>query len=253
MTEYLHPGQRDVDFPDRLPEDLQTIVWRYIDDWKFIDLIKQHGLYLCRGDKLQDTFEGTYSRYQIMDQDRWLGEIGYANLIPQEKKQREENRRNFYVSSWCMYNHDLDLVWKAYTKVCHAVAVQSRVAKLVAICDKAIEHRPLNVSIVKYFGHKEGDFINYFATGFDAFVHKDYHFKLDNEIRIVYMANWAKNQGQTPEGIVLPVELSVLIERVVLAPGSTSKDAEAIRNLLNEYGLENITVESSRYEKGLME
>jgi hypothetical protein len=42
-----------------------------------------------------------------------------------------------------------------------------------------------------------------------------------------------------------------VIERVVLSPNSTSKDAEAIRTLLNESGLENIPIESSRYEKEL--
>ena len=254
MTEYLGPGKRD-DFPDRLPEDMETIVWRYMDDWKFIDFIKKQSLYLCRGDKLQDRYEGTYSRQQLMDEDRWYGDMGLAHLISQKKKEREENRRKFYINSWCMYNDDLDLMWKSYTKVCHAVAVQSRVAKLVTICDsdKAVGFRPLCVSTIEYFRHREGEFINHFASGFDAFTHKDYHFELDKEIRIIHMANWAINQGQTPEGIFLPVDLSLMIERVVLSPGSTSKDAEAIRDLLNKFGLKNIPVESSRYEKELMD
>ncbi len=47
----------------------------------------------------------------------------------------------------------------------------------------------------------------------------------------------------------MPVDLSLLIDRVVLSPGSTSKDAEVIRNLLNKHGLKDIPIDSSRYEK----
>ncbi len=138
MTGYIDPLRRE-DFPDRLlpedPEGEKTIIWRYMDDWKFMDLISQQRLYLCRGDKLQDRFEGTYSRQQLLDDDKWLDEIGYGHLIPQMKKERQENRRRFYINSWCMHTHDLDLMWKGYTKVCKAVAIQSRASNLIAICD----------------------------------------------------------------------------------------------------------------------
>src|SRR5208283_2045208 len=179
---------------DRLPENMETIVWRYMDDWKFIDLIEQRSLYLHRGDRLQDRFEGTYSRQQMSDTYRWWEELeekgsltkGYSLDL---KEQYQENRRKFYLNCWCMYPHDLDLMWKAYTKVCKAVAIQSRVSRLAAVCDceKSPNHLPiLNISTIKYCGLKEGDFIDEFPTGFNPFIHKDYHFGLDKEIRIIH-------------------------------------------------------------------
>ena len=94
-------GRKDI--PYRLlpedPEGVKTVVWRYMDEWKFIDLIKQRRIYLCRGDNLQDQHEGTFSRQQLMDQDRWLEKIGCNHLIQLEKIQREANRRRFYISS----------------------------------------------------------------------------------------------------------------------------------------------------------
>lgn len=249
MTEYLNPNSEML-FPHSLPEDTQAIIWRYMDDWKFNDMIKKHRLYLCRGDKLQDRFEGTYSRAQIVDQNRWLKEKGLASLIEQGKRERQENRRSFYINSWCMYEHDLDLMWKSYTKVCRSVAVQSRVAKLVAVCesDSVLEYDNFSVHKIKYIHRKEGEFINYFPTGFEPFVHKDHHFSLDNEIRLIH---W--NPNQSLEGFFLSVDLSTVIERVVLSPNSTSKDAESVRILLNDAGLENIPIESSRYELDLTE
>ena len=49
-----------------LPDNLDTLVWRYMDLDKFQSLLKEKVLYLCRADLLQDRFEGTYSRRQIM-------------------------------------------------------------------------------------------------------------------------------------------------------------------------------------------
>lgn len=42
-----------------LPNNLDTIVWRYMDINKFYLLLKEKVLYLCRADRLQDRFEGT--------------------------------------------------------------------------------------------------------------------------------------------------------------------------------------------------
>lgn len=200
------------EFPHRLfpndPKGLETIVWHYMDDWKFIDLIKKQSIYLCRGDKLQDRFEGTYSRQQLFDQDRWLEKEGYCQLISQDKKQREENRKRIYINCWCNYNNDLDLMWKSYTNICKAVAIQSRASRLVAICDsdKSEDTRPILVSTVNYFGLKEGDLIKW-GNPFDPFVNKDKHFILDREIRIIHYSTW-NNPDSNPDGCPLPVELS---------------------------------------------
>ena len=232
------------------PKGEETIVWHYMDDWKFFDLIKKQSIYLCRGDKLQDRFEGTYARQQLVDHYRWLEKEGCGQLISKDKKQREENRKRIYINCWCNYNDDLDLMWKSYTKICKAVAIQSRASRLIAICDgeKSEDTRPILVSTVNYCGLKEGDLIKD-GSPFDPFVHKDKHYILDKEIRIVHYSTWG-NPDSNPEGCLLPVDLSSLIERVVLSPGSASKDAEAVRILLNDAGLTNVLIESSRYDMG---
>ena len=249
MTETIR-SPRDVHPKAKLPEDRQIPVWHYMDRWKFEELIKKQKLYLCRADRLQDIFEGTYSREQLLDMDQWLTAKGYESIIDHEKKCRQINRQRFYINCWCMYPNDLDLMWKAYTKDIHAIALKSRISMLETVCDHAIDFWPIDISTVSYFGHAEGDFIDYFADGFDAFVHKDYHFELDRELRILH---WRSYKPAQPENVFLPVDLSMLIDRVVLAPGAKSKDAEEVRKLLDECGLHNIAVESSREDRKIME
>ena len=109
MTETVHIS-RDIHPKAKLPEDRQTPVWRYMDRWKFEALITQQKLYLCRADKLQDRFEGNYSRDQLLDMNHWLTVKGYESIINDEKKDRQVNRQRFYISSWCMYPYDLDII-----------------------------------------------------------------------------------------------------------------------------------------------
>jgi hypothetical protein len=233
----------------KLPVDANIPVWRYMDKWKFEGLVKKKELYLCRGDLLQDKFEGTYSRAQLAEMNQWLTEKGYERQIEIEKQHRKMNRQRFYISSWCMSQYDLDLMWKAYTSDVDAIAIKSSISRLESVCDCAIEHWPLDISIVDYFGHAEGYMIDYFGDGFDAFVNKDYHFELDREIRLLH---WRSYKPAQPEAVLLPVNLSTLIERVVLAPGATTADAEEIRRLLDYYGLSNAPVDSSRNDHEVM-
>lgn len=63
----------------KLPDDLDTPIWRYMDMYKFQSLLETRALYLCRADLLQDRFEGTYSRHQILTMEDWFRKI--VNLI----------------------------------------------------------------------------------------------------------------------------------------------------------------------------
>ena len=75
MSEYYIP-KREIAPYCELPENLDLAVWHYMDYWKFESLIQKRAIYLCRGDKLQDRFEGTYSKRQIQSMNKWFKDIG---------------------------------------------------------------------------------------------------------------------------------------------------------------------------------
>ena len=45
----------------KLPEDTETIVWKYLDLSKFLDLLLSQKLFMSRSDKFEDQYEGTFS------------------------------------------------------------------------------------------------------------------------------------------------------------------------------------------------
>jgi len=232
-----------------LPDDRQTRIWRYMDFWKFEILIKRRSLYLCRLDRLQDQFEGRISQQQIIDMNDWLDSVGHPQIVQTEKEHRQRKRKQTFVSCWCMSDHDLDLMWKAYTQETKAVAIQSTIERLERVVDKAIEHWPLDVSAVKYVHHAEGEFIDY-MDGLDAVICKDVHFGLDHEIRLIH---WPNIQEPIPEETFLPVDLGTLIESIILHPRLDDQLLEKIEILLQECELVGLPVKRSRDDRPLEE
>ena len=232
-----------------LPENLDTPVWRYMDLYKFMSLLKEKALYLCRADRLQDRFEGSYSRRQIISMEDWFKKIDEPHMIESEREHRRKDRLKTYISSWCIGDCDLDLMWKGYIRNPPGVAIKSSIRRLKDICDKAVEHWPLDISMVTYFDHSGGKNINYFGTP-TTFLHKDIHFNLDNELRIIHYPNISE---PTPTHVYLKLDLNHLIESVVFQPKTKESGLESVREVLNTAGLENIPLLASRDDRDLIE
>ncbi len=219
-----------------------------MDFWKFALLLHDKALYLCRADKLQDKFEGTYSRQQIklMEDDlkRWKA----APVIEQERESRERARKSTYIHCWCMSDTDLDLMWKGYVKDPGGVAIKSSVGKLKQLCDdlhgKEMCGENLNISMVDYYDQAKGEMIEY-GGSLDAFLKKDNHFQLDKEFRLISNPNC----GDPQDFILLPVDLHVLIDEVVTAPGASSSGSQHIRKLMDNAGLNEIPLYASRDDR----
>lgn len=232
-----------------LPSNEETIVWRYMSLEKFQSLLDQEALYLCRADRLQDKFEGTYSLEQITDMDSWLKREGLSSVSGAEKERRKNDRLKSYINCWCMYEHDVDLMWKGYVGNSPGVAIKSSIKKLTKICDNAITLWPLDVSTVQYYDQAYGEFIDYFGTP-DVFLKKDKHFILDNEVRLIYHPNIGI---PSPDHIFLPVDLALLIEEVVMKPKSSIAELQQVRDLLDKKGLKCIPVTFSRDDRDVVE
>ncbi len=109
----------------KLPDDLDTPVWRYMDLDKFQSLLNEKAIYLCRADRLQDRFEGTYSRRQIKTMEDWFKKIDEPHMIESEKERRRKDRLKIYISCWCMSDCDLDLMWKGYVRNPPGISIKS--------------------------------------------------------------------------------------------------------------------------------
>lgn len=216
---------------------------------KFQSLLEEKALYLCRADLLEDRFEGTYSRHQILAMEEFYTKIGESDVIEGAREKRRKDRLKTYISSWCMSDCDLDLMWKGYVRNPPGIAIKSSVRRLKNICDKAVHHWPLDISMVIYFDHAGRKNINYFGTP-TTFLYKDNHFRLDAELRIIHYPNIS---GPTPTYVFLKIDLKDLIENVVFQPRVKERSLKSVREALSKVGLDKIPVLASRDDRELIE
>ena len=78
----------------KIPEDPDTIVWKYLDLSKFVDLLLYRKLFLSRSDKFEDQYEGTFSE-PTFEEIRKLS-INNPVFLDYYKSHRE----NVVISSW---------------------------------------------------------------------------------------------------------------------------------------------------------
>jgi hypothetical protein len=50
---------------EKLPEDRDTPIWRYMDFTKFVYMLDRQSLFFCRPDCLEDSFEGMWDRPHV--------------------------------------------------------------------------------------------------------------------------------------------------------------------------------------------
>ena len=235
---------READPSCKLPINMNQPVWRYMDIDKFTYLVEKEALYLCRADRLQDRFEGRYSRQQITDMGTWLKSRGLHDVKNAEANYRAQTRKQTYISCWCMSDCDYDLMWKAYVRNPPGIAIKSMVIQLQAICDQNVDHWPLDISVVTYYDQAAGQHINY--DRLSPYLHKDSHFRLDTEIRIV---EWGSSLEPTPDHVDLSVIPKQLIHAVVLQPRSSVDILRGVKSILDSHGLGQIPVEFSRDDR----
>jgi hypothetical protein len=117
-------------YPDQLePEDPNVVIWRFMDLWKFRNLMTTGELFFCRADKFNDEREG-------LPPEKYLATLGLNPFDINERQQLihtigsdAQFRQSFYVTCWHLFREETCKMWKDYGD---GVAVCSRYVLLKA-------------------------------------------------------------------------------------------------------------------------
>ena len=208
-----------------------TPIWRYLHGYKFDGpqgLLKTEALYFRRADLLlgDDPREGSYP---VPDQGRFGSEMFL--------------RRWCYVNCWQLGNVESEWMWNKYTAWPdeNAVAVVSRFDKLAALLmQKGIKVAPVHYIDYEKEGLRPTEPLQVLVgKEYQPFFHKHREFAGEREIRAA--AIWMPDVlGRLPDGprfTLVPVDLDVLIDRIVIPPGAATRVAEWAMRSLHSVGL----------------
>ena len=120
------------------PPDANTMVWRYMDLPKLIDLLETKSLHFSRADTLGDRFEGSWTHGNAAYRDKiyqyiaaetgedWSFASGQEHLGNLTK----HLRRMTYINCWHAGETESAAMWKLYGTTAGSVAIQTTYKKL---------------------------------------------------------------------------------------------------------------------------
>ena len=217
-------------------------LWRYMDLGKYTWMVQNKKLHFCRVDKFEDHFEGSYPLKNIDD----FGSPGNGYSA-------EEWKKFVVVSCWYNSDYESDAMWRIYSLGCQGVAIKSSRERLERIIEA--DGYLKDVRYIDFIDEKAdikipSDVVEYKRR---AFIH-------ENEVRAIithYPHGEIQNgmprnsepiKGQEfPEfGHALDIDLSELIECVVVSPYAHDWYFDVVNRLADEYALPQKIVSWSR-------
>jgi hypothetical protein len=243
------------------PEDKNTKIWRYLDIPKFLSLIDSRALFFSRADYLGDPFEGSIPKTtgQInLNNDKNSGKPGTIVFsddgTPHEAYTMHDFfRKTGYICSFHVNSFESAGLWSIYSKSKQGVAIQStfdRLCNCFHVDDKENER----ISLVNYIDY-ETETIPVSKNAYLALVHKRKSYEHEKELRaiITFPVKVFPHGGELPKeildnfpkGILIPVDLDILIEKIYLAPKSPPYMRELLKSITRKYEINKEIMQSA--------
>ena len=108
----------------KLPQDPNTIVWKYLDLSKFVDLLLYRKIFMSRSDKFEDQYEGTFSEPTFEE----IRKLSIDN--PDFLDYYKTHRKNVVISSWHINEYESFAMWQIFTQKSEGLAIQSTLGRI---------------------------------------------------------------------------------------------------------------------------
>lgn len=224
----------------KLPEDPNTIVWKYLDLSKFLDLLMSEKLFMSRSDKFEDQYEGTFSEPTFEE----IKKLSIDN--PDFLNYYKTHREKVAISSWHINEYESFAMWQIFTQNSEGLAIQSTIGRLQ-------ESLVPEINFKQYIG--EVNYIDYkkehipFDDMFFPFLFKRKSFQYEGEVRII--TDIGESDIQINEGLKINIDINQLIEKIYIHPKSENWYKNLVIQLVKQLGFD-FTIEKSDLESDIL-
>lgn len=224
----------------KLPEDPNTIVWKYLDLSKFLDLLMSQKLFMSRSDKFEDQYEGTFSEPTYEE----IKKIAVNN--PEFIQYYKSHRENVAISSWHINEYESFAMWQIFTQNSEGLAIQSTVERLkkALIPENKFDQY---IGEVNYIDYKK-EYIP-FDDMFFPFLFKRKSFQYEREVRII--SDVTQSNLKLNDGLKINVDINQLIEKIYIHPKSENWYKNLVIQLVEQLGFD-FTIEKSDLESDIL-
>ena len=223
-----------------LPEDPETVVWKYLDLSKFLELLLSQQLFMSRSDKFEDQYEGTFSEPTFEE----MKKLSANN--PEFLDYYKSHREKVVVSSWHINEYESYAMWQIFTKTNEGLAIRSTVGRLQQALVPETNFEQY-IGQVNYIDYKR-EYIPFDDTFF-PFLFKRKSFQYEREIRII--SDLSSHNLQINDGLKVHVDITKLIDKIYIHPKSENWYKKLVIALLLKLGFD-FTIEKSDLESDIL-
>ena len=224
----------------KLPEDPNTVVWKYLDLSKFLDLLMSEKLFMSRSDKFEDQYEGTFSEPTFEE----IKKLSIDN--PDFLNYYKIHREKVAISSWHINEYESFAMWQIFTQNSEGLAIQSTIGRLQ---ESLVPETNFNQYIgeVNYIDYKKEHIP--FDDLFFPFLFKRKSFQYEGEVRII--TDIGESDIKINEGLKINVNINQLIEKIYIHPKSENWYKNLVIQLVKQLGFD-FTIEKSDLESEIL-
>lgn len=224
----------------KLPEDPNTIVWKYLDLSKFLDLLMSRKLFMSRSDKFEDQYEGTFSEPTYEE----IKKLSENN--PEFLDYYKSHREKVVVSSWHINEYESFAMWQIFTQNNEGLAIQSTIGRLQKALKPEINYSQF-IGEVNYIDYKK-EYIP-FDDMFFPFMFKRKSFQYEREVRII--SDLSESNIKINDGLKIDVDINQLIEKIYIHPKSENWYKKLVIELVSKLDY-TIEIEKSDLESDIL-
>ena len=233
------------------PSDEDTVIWRYMDLGRFLDLIVNHRLTFASLGRMQDKFEGILPPGQQQRLLEALRGLGQTNPMYLAKVDRAEPamaplyaslaRSGYYVNCWTMSEDESEAMWRCYAP--KGVAVRSSYGRLCSSLSVETTHK-IWIGVVHYGDLNDPGLFE--GKPQNLCLYKRPMFRSEIELRAVICTDLRNPPTNQVPVLQANVDIRTLIESVYVAPDHSCWFDELLHQLLRNFGLEKLAVKRSQ-------
>ncbi|WP_058185502.1 hypothetical protein [Terracidiphilus gabretensis] len=230
------------------PDD--TILWRYLDFVKLVDLIEHRRLWFARVNTFEDPLEGTHTDAEV----KYLralpppsSPLSGPTLVEQYVDMTHKYRETMYVICWRAAITESIAMWDIYGKGSGVVAIKSTVGRF----KETLRAHPRKVFIgrVKYV---EWSTVAWHLNALPMVMRKDLSYEHEQELRGVLsglgevcelpIAPYSLSPGgeyirHWPRGIEVSCDPEKLVTEIIIGPHEQEMFEQVLVPMLQRYGL----------------
>ena len=223
-----------------LSADPDTIVWKYLDLSKFLDLLMSKKLFMSRSDKFEDQYEGTFSEPTFEE----IKKLSTNN--PDFLQYYKTHREKVAISSWHINEYESFAMWQIFTQNSEGLAIQSTIGRLQNALIPENNYKQF-IGEVNYIDYKK-EYIP-FDDMFFPFLFKRKSFQYEREVRI--LTDVAEKKMTLNDGLKINVDIDQLIEKIYIHPKSENWYKNLVIDLVKQLGFD-FAIEKSDLESDIL-